>query len=404
VDRHRLDDIAPYLYRTHDFGKTWTKITTGIPDGAFVRAVREDRVRKGLLFAGTELGVYFSLDDGEHWQPLRLNMPVTPVHDLAIKDNDLIAATHGRSFWILDDISPLRQIDQNVAPAAQFLFKPAAATRVRRSTNHDTPLTPEISAGENPPPGAIFYYRLGLPATEIRIDILDARDKVVRSYSSKDRPWSPSSPPPFPDYWFRPAEQLSTAVGTHRFVWDLHYTAPSVTNRGYSMSTVFGRSVPVEPEGPAALPGEYKVRLTVYRPILDGVESKQTVQSFTVTMDPRVKATAQDLQKQFALEKSLADGIDQANQVTREIRDARAAGTISDETERNLAGGGGRRGQEDSGTSQQPSLSQIIGAMSQLLTAVDSADAAPTIQATRAAEQALQQLQAVLTEWKKVKR
>jgi photosystem II stability/assembly factor-like uncharacterized protein len=403
VDRHRLDDIAPYLYRTRDFGKTWTKIKTGIPDGAYVRAVRVDPVRKGLLFAGTELGVYFSVDDGDHWQPLQLNMPVTPVHDLAIRDHDLVAATHGRSFWILDDISPLRQIDQDVTAAAQFLFKPAAAMRVRASTNHDTPLTPELPAGENPPPGAVLYYRLRYPATEVKIDILDARDKVVRSYSSKDRPWSPSSAPPFPDYWFRPADQLSTAAGMHRFVWDLRYTAPSVTNRGYSMSTVFGRSVPVEPEGPLAVPGEYKVRLTVSRPILDGVESKQTVQSFTLNMDPRVKATTQDLQKQFALQKSLAEGIEQANQAAREIREARTAGSISEETERNLAGSG-RRGQDDGGAAQQPSLSQITGTLAQLLSVVDSADGAPTSQATRAAEQTLQQLQSVLAEWKKVKR
>jgi photosystem II stability/assembly factor-like uncharacterized protein len=403
VDRHRLDDIAPYLYRTRDFGKTWTKITTGIPDGAYVRAVRVDPVRKGLLFAGTEVGVYFSVDDGDYWQPLQLNMPVTPVHDLAIKDQDLVAATHGRSFWILDDISPLRQIDQDVTAASQFLFKPAAAMRVRASTNHDTPLTPELPAGENPPPGAVFYYRLRYPATEVKIDILDARDKVVRSYSSKDRPWSPSSPPPFPDYWFRPPEQLSTAAGMHRFVWDLRYTAPSVTNRGYSMSTVFGRSVPVEPEGPLAVPGEYKVRLTVTRPILDGVESKQTVQSLTLNMDPRVKATTQELQKQFALQKSLADGIEQANLAAREIREARTAGSISEETERNLAGSG-RRGQDDAGAAQQPSLSQITGTLGQLMSVVDSADGAPTSQATRAAEQTLQQLQSVLSEWKKVKR
>jgi hypothetical protein len=159
----------------------------------------------------------------------------------------------------------------------------------------------------------------------------------------------------------------------------------------------------VEPEGPLAVPGEYKVRLTVTRPILDGVESKQTVQSFTLNMDPRVKATTQDLQKQFALQKSLAEGIEQANQAAREIREARTAGSISEETERNLAGSG-RRGQDDGGAAQPPSLSQITGTLAQLLSVVDSADGAPTSQATRAAEQTLQQLQSALAEWKKVKR
>src|SRR5215813_9439438 len=329
VDRHRLDDISPHLYRTHDFGKTWSKITTGLPNGAYVRAVRADPVRKGLLFAGTELGVYFSLDDGDYWQPLLLNMPATPVHDLVIKDNDLVAATHGRSFWILDDISPLRQISSDVASARAYLFKPAPAMRIRASTNHDTPLTPEVPAGENPPLGATLYYYLRSPAQgEVRLEILDSRGQVVRAYSSADKALSPSTPPPFPTYWFRFPEPLATSAGTHRFVWDVRYAAPHVANRGYSMSTVFGRSVPVEPEGPQALPGSYQVRLTV--------EGKSYTQPFTLTMDPRVQVSARDLEKQFALEKSLVQGIEQANKTAREIREARVAGRISEETEKKL--------------------------------------------------------------------
>jgi hypothetical protein len=395
VDRHRLDDIAPHLYRTHDFGKTWTKITNGIPEGAYVRAVREDPVRKGLLFAGTELGVYFSLDDGDHWQSLRLNMPVTPVHDLVIKDSDLVAATHGRSFWILDDISPLRQLASDITTSTAYLFKPAPAMRVRPSTNHDTPLTAEVSAGENPPPGAIVYYYLKSAAQgEVKLEILDSRGQVVRAYSSTDKPFSPSTPPPFPAYWFRPPEQLSAAPGMHRFVWDLRYAFPSSPARGYSMATVVGRSVPVEPEGPLALPGKYQIRLTV--------DGKSYVQPLTLAMDPRVRATAQDLDKQFTLEKMLVDGVEQASRATREIHEARVAGHISEETERKLAGA--RRGEEDAGAVQplSPSLSQIAGTLSQLVSVVDSADAAPTSQANRAAEQALGQLQTVLAEWRKL--
>src|SRR5262249_21976042 len=313
VDRHRLDDIAPHLYRTHDFGKTWSKITFGIPEGAYVRVVREDLVRKGLLFAGTELGVYFSLDDGDHWQPLLLNMPVTPVHDLVIKNNDLVTATHGRSFWILDDISPLRQMNSDATSASANLYKPAPAMRIRASTNHDTPLTPEVAAGENPPPGAIFYYYLKSPAQgEVKLEVLDGRGKLVRAYSSADKAFAPTAPPPFPNYWFRPPEPLSTAPGLHRFVWDLRYAAPPVSNRGYSMSTVFGRSVPAEPEGPQALPGAYQVQLKV--------DGRSYIQPFTVAMDPRVQATARDLEKQFALEGSLVEGIRQANETAREIR------------------------------------------------------------------------------------
>ena len=156
IDRHRVNDIAPYIYRTHDFGKTWSRINNGIPEGAYVRAVREDPVRKGLLYAGTELGVFFSLNDGDSWQPLQLNLPISPVHDLVIKGNDLVIATHGRSFWVLDDISPLRQISADIVSQPTALFKPADAIRMRANTNHDTPISPEVPAGEILPPAPSF--------------------------------------------------------------------------------------------------------------------------------------------------------------------------------------------------------------------------------------------------------
>jgi photosystem II stability/assembly factor-like uncharacterized protein len=399
VDRHRLADIGPHIYRTHDSGKTWAEIIAGIPNGAYVRVVREDPLRKGLLFAGTELGVYFSLDDGDHWQPLQLNLPVVPVHDLVIKDNDLVVATHGRSFWILDDISPLRQITSEMATAQAYLFRPATAMRIRASTNHDTPLSPEVSAGENSPPGAIFYYYLKSPVqNEVKLEVLDGRGQVVRAYSSNDKPWSPPTPPPFSSDWFRSAEQLSTAAGMHRFVWDLRYAMPPVASPGYSMSTVFGRSVPVVPAGPQALPGSYQVRLTV--------GGKSYLQPLSLTMDPRVKATPQDLEKQFALETKLAQGLEQANQTIQEIREARGAGRISEDTERKLAGGNGRRGGEDDAgawSEQHVTLAQLSGTLAQLLGLVDTADGAPTTQATQAADAALAQLQSVLAQWQKPK-
>lgn len=399
VDRHRLADIDPHIYRTRDFGKSWTEVARGIPAGAFVRAVREDPLRKGLLFAGTELGVYFSLDDGDHWQPLQLNLPVSPVHDLVIKDNDLVAATHGRSLWILDDISPLRQLKKETAFAPANLFRPATPMRIRASTNHDTPLTPEVPAGENPPPGAIFYYYFKSPVQgEVKLEVLDSRGQVVRTYSSNDKPWTPTAPPAFPSYWFRPPEQLSTAAGMHRFVWDLRYSAASLAFRGYSMSTVFGRSVPLEPEGPQALPGSYQVRLTA--------DGKSYLQPFSLAMDPRVQATAEDLEKQFALETKLAHALQQANQAAREIHEARAAGLIGEDTERKLAGSGGRRGGEEEaglGGERHVSLTQLTGTLAQLLGVVDSADAAPTTQVTRGADEALAQLQSVLAQWQKLK-
>src|SRR4029077_9292529 len=221
-----------------------------------VRVVREDPIKKGLLFVGTELGVFFSVNDGDSWQPLKLNLPVSPVHDLVIKDNDLVAATHGRAFWILDDIGPLRQLSTEVGLAPVHLFQPSVAMRIRASTNHDTPLPPEEPAGENPPPGALFYYYLKSSSQdEVKLEVLDAKGTVVRSYSSKDQPFRPPTPPAFPMYWFKPENLLSSEAGMHRFLWDVRYSAPPVAQPGYSMFTVAGRDVPREPAGPQALPG-----------------------------------------------------------------------------------------------------------------------------------------------------
>lgn len=397
VDRHRLDDLGPYIYRTHDFGKSWTRINNGIPEGAYVRVVREDPVKKGLLFAGTELGVFFSINDGDSWQTLRLNMPASPVHDLVIKDSDLVAASHGRSFWILDDISPLRQLSGEIASAPAYLFVPATAMRIRANTNHDTPLPPEEPAGENPPPGAIFYYYLSSTAQgEVKLEILDAKSQVVRSYSSKDQPFRPPTPPAFPAYWFKPAEPLSTAAGMHRFVWDGRYSTPPVPQPGYSMSTVAGRDVPREPEGPQALPGTYQVQLSF--------GGKTYTRPLKLIMDPRVKTSPQDLEKQFALELKLSQTLQQAIQAVEEIHAAAQAGKISAEDEKKLAGVRRRRGEaEAEGGPEQPAFAQVIGDLSQLVVAVDSADAAPTIQESQAAEKTLARAQALLKQWEALK-
>ena len=395
IDRHRLSDIGPYIFRTHDFGRSWTRASSGIPEGAYVRAVREDPIRKGLLFAGTELGVYFSLDDGDHWQALQLNMPVVPVHDLAIKDVDLIAATHGRSFWILDDISPLRQLpatEPGIAPI--YLFKPATAMRIRPSTNHDTPVPGEISAGLNPPPGAMFYYYLSSPAQdEVKLEIVDSRGHLVRAYSSNDKAPSPPANAPFPGYWFRPGETLSTSAGMHHFVWSLRYMPPPISrNPGYSMSTVFGRSVPLEPEGPEALPGKYTLRLTV--------DGKTFTQPFDVIMDPRVRASADDLRKQFELETQLVDALQRAAQAAREVHEARKAGQISEEQEARLAG---RQAPGEPDQDSHPNLGRLMMSLSQLITATDSADAAPTSQQNSAAANTFADLKSLLREWQEAR-
>jgi hypothetical protein len=392
VDRHRLDDIGPCIYRTHDFGKSWTRINNGIPNGAYVRSVREDPVKKGLLFAGTELGVYFSINDGGSWQPLQLNLPVSPVHDLVIKDNDLVIATHGRAFWILDDISPLRQLTGEIRSA--HLFQPAPAMRIRSTTHGDTPIPPEEPAGENPPTGAIFYYYLKSAAqNEVKLEVLDAKGQVVRAYSSKDQPFQPPTPPAFPAYWFKPENLLSPAAGMHRFLWDVRYAAPPFAQPEYSMFTVAGRDVPRQPAGPQALPGSYQVRLTV--------DGKTYTQPFKLTLDPRVKTTPQDLEKQFSLELKLVQTLKQATQAVEDIHTAAQAGKINADDEKKLAGVRRRRGDgEPQGASgQQPAFAAVIGNLAQLIVSLDSADAAPTTQATQASEKTLAQAQALLHQW-----
>ena len=187
VNRFRLDDLHPHIYRTHDGGKHWQEIVHGIPEADVVNAVREDPVRPGLLYAGTERAAYVSFDDGENWLPLRLNMPATSIRDLVVHENDLVVGTHGRSFWILDDVTPLRQAEREVAAADSFLFKPETAWRVRRSVNTDTPIPPEEPMGQNPPAGAIIDYWLKADAKLVTLEILDQNHRLVRRYSERGR-------------------------------------------------------------------------------------------------------------------------------------------------------------------------------------------------------------------------
>jgi photosystem II stability/assembly factor-like uncharacterized protein len=292
VNRFRLDDLAPHIWRTRDYGKTWQEIVRGLPDNAPIDTVREDPVRKGLLFAGSERAVWVSFNDGGDWQPLRLNMPATSIRDLTIHGDDLVAATHGRSFWILDDISPLRQASAAIASSDAYLFKPQTALRIRWNKNTDTPLPPEEPAGQNPPDGAIFYYYLKNAADAVVIEIRDAAGKLVRHYSSAAQPPPPDNDLPYPAYWFRPPAIPVAAAGMHRFVWDLRYTPPDAPRGSYPMTAVY-HDTPREPRGPIALPGEYTVKLTV--------NGKSFTQPLTVKMDPRVKTLPAALKQQFDL-------------------------------------------------------------------------------------------------------
>jgi photosystem II stability/assembly factor-like uncharacterized protein len=299
VNTIRLDDLRPHIYRTHDAGRSWTEIRDGIPDGETVNVVREDTVRKGLLFAGTERAVYVSFDDGDHWQTLRLNMPATSVRDLIIKDDDIVVATHGRGFWILDDITPLRQFETKLASSNAYLFRPQTAQRVRWNNNTDTPLPPDVPAGENPPDGAVIDYYLGQSAKgQVTLEILDAENKVVRRYSSAD-PQPPIDPTlNIPTYWIRPPQIVSTEPGMHRFLWDMHYQPVPNVKADYPIDAVYRNTTPT-PTSPWVMPGQYTVVLTV--------NGRKYSQPITVKMDPRVKTSATDLGVQFELSRQLYD-------------------------------------------------------------------------------------------------
>jgi len=278
INSIRLDDLKPHIFRTHDGGAVWKEIVHGLPDGP-VNVVREDPVRKGLLYAGTEVAVYVSFNDGDDWQPLRLNMPATSIRDLVVHDEDLVVGTHGRSFWILDDVSPLREVSAEIAASDAHLFAPRPTWRFPRNTNTDTPLPPEEPGGKNPPDGAILYYYLkAAPSAPIALDILDAGDKVVRHFSSDDKPTPPDPQLNVPTYWLRPFQPLVATPGMHRFVWDLHAAAAPGGGRGGPAISAIYHDTPVA-EGQWMPAGNYTVKLTV--------NGQSYTQPLVVKADPR---------------------------------------------------------------------------------------------------------------------
>lgn len=304
VDRHKSDDFKPYIYKTHDSGKSWSKITTGIPDGSYVHAVREDPKRKGLLFAGTETGVYVSFDDGAQWQSLKLNMPTTPIHDLVIHGNDLDVATHGRAFWVLDDISPLRAMSPAIAGADAYLFAPTPAMRFRAGRGRRAP-----NEADNPPGGAILYYYLKADAKDpVRLEILDSQKNVIRHYSSRQpKKEGPPEEGEEEGEAIPPEEVLPADAGMHRFVWDLRYQMPDIVPK-----TIWDMG---KPGAPMALPGTYEVRLTA--------AGKTLTAPVEVKADPRVHVSPADLEEQLALWIKTSHLLGDINRTVLDIRAVR---------------------------------------------------------------------------------
>ena len=307
VDRHQFDDLRPYVYKTSDYGKTWTKLTQGIPDTTFVRAVREDPKKRGLLYAGTEQGVFVSFNDGANWRPLKLNLPTTPVHDLVVKGNDLVVATHGRAFWILDDLSPLRQYSEDVAQKDVFLYTPGTAYRIQAGASAE--LHPSKRTGQNPPVGAVIYYFLKEAPkadAETKIEILDASGKAIRKYSSAE--FVSLEEPLDPDEK-KPEKQIKPEAGLNRFVWDLRYEEARRVP-GYYLYE-YGNGA----RGPVAIPGHYQVRLTV------GGQSQTA--SFDLKLDPRVQARQADLELQLTLLLGTRDELSRVYDTVNQIQDVR---------------------------------------------------------------------------------
>jgi photosystem II stability/assembly factor-like uncharacterized protein len=383
VSRFRINDVHPYIYRTHDGGKTWRLITSGLPDFGPVDTVREDAVRKGLLFAGTENAVWVSFDDGDRWQSLQLNLPRTSMRDLWIHENDLIVATHGRSFWVLDDVEPLREASAAIANEVH-LFAPAPAYRIQRDTNTDTPLPPDEPAAANPPDGAILDYYLPTTASAVTLEILDAQNHLVRRFSNADKPdvtEEELQKQLIPLYWVRERRQLSIDAGMHRWVWDLHYPAPVSTRHDYPIAAI-PHDTPRFPLGPTVLPGAYSVRLTV--------DGKSSTVPLTIKMDPRVKTLMAGLQKKFQAETRMASIMTESAQALLQggsIRaqldkmNAQANASIKEAVEafeKKLTTLLGASGGFLAPPSPEATLSRVNGQAGTLYTQVWQADAEPT--------------------------
>ncbi|HUX33589.1 MAG TPA: hypothetical protein VMV51_06920, partial [Gemmatimonadaceae bacterium] len=435
----RLDDMNPHFFRTHDGGKTWTEIDNGIAPGAVANSIREDPRVKGLLFGSTDTQVWVSFDDGDHWQSLRINMPAVSVRDITVKDDatclcsDLVAGTHGRGFWILDDVTPLRQAAEVARARDAYLFKPATAVRVRFATNDPTPWPPEMAAGQNPPPGGIIDYYLARNASgPVTLEILDHAGKLVRSYSSSDPVLDPDpalDPEAYnakvcqqnpraadcgvPLYWAAPQMALSTAAGMHRFTWDLHFNpvedARGPDGEGGATGAVPHRTYP-SVDAPWAPAGAYTVRLTV--------GGKTYTQPLVLKLDPRVKTPAAALAQVASLSREMYDGAQTAHAAYRQARslvaaldqlsgadveafkkDVDALAPVAPAGGRGRGFGFGRGGRGNTPGNLQTLSATLMGAAM----GMQGADMAPTATQVAACTQARAESRDVMARWTRLK-
>jgi photosystem II stability/assembly factor-like uncharacterized protein len=433
----RLDDMNPHLWRTHDGGKTWTEIDKGIDGGAVTNSIREDPRKKGLLYASTDTQVWVSFDDGDNWHSLRLNMPAISVRDIEVKDDascmcsDLVAGTHGRGFWILDDVTPLRQAAEAAAASSAFLFKPATGIRIRFGTNDPTPWPPELPAGENPPPGAIVDYYLPSSAGEVKLEFLSTQGKVLRTYSSTDKVMNPdpaTDPVAYnkicqqtpteadcglPLYWPAPQQILKTTAGMHRFTWDMHYDP--IPGAGGGGRGGGGAAVPHRTyagvNSPWVAPGTYSVRLTA--------NGQSVTQPLTIEMDPRVKVTL-EVQQIFTLTTKMEDNARDAAGIYKEARELVAKLKAQPQSSANDAllkeiediapaeaapsGGGGRGGRGGGGAAAAepaapPNLSNIGAQMVAAVQGMQAAEMPPTAAELQACEKEQASYSDLMAKW-----
>ncbi|MEO1202642.1 MAG: glycoside hydrolase, partial [Pseudomonadota bacterium] len=401
INAIRLDDMRPHILRTHDGGATWTEIVNGLPASGPINVVREDPKQPGLLFAGSERAVYFSVDDGDSWQELRMNMPATSIRDLVVHEDDLVIGTHGRAIWIMDNLSPLRELAEVSGSSAPHLFSPALATRVRWNMFSDTPLPPEEPTGENPPDGTTLDYYLPADAREVRIEILDEDGGVVRAYSSSD---TPERLDPVmmrhPTYWIRPERLPGTTPGHHRVVWDLRYAPPPGIQRGYDIAATY-RNTPSDPVGPFVHPGRYTVRLSV-----DGAVQEKPL---AVRLDPRVEISDRDLElnTRYSMQVYTANAEAQA---LRDRIDAELSSATGSKRERLAA----LRGEGDAENpnihygsitevpADEESLVSLQEKFVYLLKVLQSADARPTDAAMASADALTERLDALEQRYAKI--